>query len=301
MRPFVLTALLLTLCVATVRAQEPETPVDTVIRGGDLGGAIRLTAVDNDAFKRRVDLPPLFEEEPEVTGPSYTVTSGYWDDAVRNGNQDEDRVADAANYYPDQGLVKTRQGDSNVWLGLNHQQRAIFDRYIRLRASLSDAPASLEVLRAAASNGELVGIRIGRFELTPEQRQRFWEQAASLRNRPGIVPTNGDAPADANATWVVFELPEGRTVQMRYAPASNILTEALGGEAYMVPSNWLVPVLGPQAAPGPEYALSPAPVPQQESTGSYFWWAVMLGGGLVCLGLAVLVQRHWVGRVPEAR
>jgi hypothetical protein len=300
MRPIVLlTALLLALWAAALQAQEP--PADTVIRGGDLADAIRLTAVDNDAFKRRVDLPPLFEEEPQVTGLSYTVTSDYWDAAVRNGDEDEARVADAANYYPEQGLVKTRQGDSNVWLGLNHQQRAIFDRYIRLRASLSDAPASLEVLRAAASHDELIGIRIGRFELTPEQRQRFWEQSATLRNRPGIVPTNGGAPADANGTWIVFEFPEGRAVQMRYAPASNILTEALGGEAYMVPSNWLVPVLGPQAAPGPDYALAPLPVPQEESTGSYIWWALMLGGGAACLAAAVVIQRRWIGRASQAR
>jgi hypothetical protein len=300
MRPIVFAAsLLLALCLMSVHAQEPQR--GTVIRGGDLPDAIRLTAVDDDSFRRRVDLPPLFDEEPEVSGLSYTVTSDYWDKAVRNGNGGEAPVAGAASYYPDQGLVETRQGDAKVWIGLNHQQRAILDRYIRLGPSLSDAPASLDVLRTAAES-ELIGIHIGRFELTPEQRLRFWEQAQPLRNRPGIVPgSTGAAPADANATWVVFTLSEGRTVQMRYAPASNILTESLSGEAYVVPSNWLVPVLGPQAAPGPDYALAPQAVPQEESTGSFLWWAVMLGGGVACLAAAVFLQRRWIGRASEAR
>jgi len=87
-------------------------------------------------------------------------------------------------------------------------------------------------------------------------------------------------------------LPEGREVQLFYDINANRLIDGVGGDATVVPRDWLQPVLGTNApragAPGLVGAKS---VPQASSTGSPFWWVVMIGGGLACIGTAVVLRR----------
>jgi hypothetical protein len=105
-------------------------------------------------------------------------------------------------------------------------------------------------------------------------------------------------PADRSdsqtMTWLLFTLPEGRTVQMLYAVVTGVLLDTTGSDLYPVPSRWLQPVLGDVAVFGsPEYDLAPAGIRQQQGAGSSLWWVVMLGGGLVCISAAVWLQRAW--------
>src|SRR5688572_1493922 len=101
---------------APAMAQQPLTT--TTISGGDLPHPIRLALSDHDAFMRRLDLPPLLDNEPELRGRSYTITSPYWDVGVRAGDNTQFLVEEDATYYPDGGFVKTMQNTEIVWTAL---------------------------------------------------------------------------------------------------------------------------------------------------------------------------------------
>lgn len=273
----------------------------TVISGGGLARPVTLAIVDHQAFMRRLDLPPLLQDEPPLRGPSYTVTSPYWDAAVRDNDETEPVVDEAATYYPEGGFVRTRQGGKDVWTVLNTAQKAILNRYIRYAPELPVAPSVFDVLRSAGRGNEGIGISIGAVNLAPAERARFWQAALAASPRT-MSPAESSAllASEPGSTWIVFNLPEGRAVSMRYAPATGTLyelQEAMAGIAFSVPADWLAPVLGSQpgsgAGSGP---LQPMEISQQPGQGSPLWWVLMVGGGAVAIAVAVLIERRLHGR-----
>jgi hypothetical protein len=246
---------------------------------------VQLAAVDSDAFTRRLTFPPKLDDTPDVTGAGYTITTAYWDDVLRNGRNDRDRVETAATYYEDGGYVRTRQGDEDVWIVLDLRQRAIVDRYLRLTRAglLRERPGILEVL-AAASRGESIGVDIGGNQLSPTEAQELWT-GLSVSPRPSF--RDEMQPPAGEGAWLVFSLEEGRSAQVFYEAASRTLTDFLGAESYRVidPVAFTIE----SATRGGGSALS---IEQQDSRGSGLWWVVMLGGGLACLGAAVWLSRR---------
>ncbi len=302
MRAALLTALLLlAVFAAPALAGGPPGAGGTVISGGDLPHPVRLSGADEDAFVRRIGPPPRFDEAPRVSGPAYRIASAYWDAAVRGTREDKPPAEAAASYYPEGGLVKARQNGKDVWLVLDLRQRAIADRYIRLTQAglLDEEPGLLDVLRAAAAT-EQVSVSIGGRYLDDGQRQHFWDLTQPLQERRDPKPGTADRlqPSQPRATWtsIVFGLYEGRSSSLLYALDAGLLVDSIGGEVYRVPEGWLVPLLGPAAAPGPDFDLQPAHIEQQEGTGAPFWWPLMIGGGLAALGAAYILNRRAVRR-----
>lgn len=265
------------------------TPMPVTLSGGGLPHAIRFAAVDADAFARRLDLPPKLETPPSPSGPSYLLETSYWDSVLRESGENGPAAEAVAVYYPSAGVVKARQGGDDVWLVLDLRQRAIINRYIRLAWVLSPAPGVVEVLGAAAA--EEMSVQVGTRTLNAAEAARFWAGWAGLQPR-AYGPSDPLAAANAPDTvWIIFGLAEGRSVQLLYVASEGLLIDAVGAQVSVVPPSWLVPVLGPQAATGPGFALSAGNVPQEAGTGSPLWWAVMIGGGLGLLGAAVWLQR----------
>ncbi len=283
--------------LSVTAAQQPPL-VATTISGGGLPHSVRLAPIDHDAFMSRLDLPPLFDDAPEVGGPSYTVVSPYWDAAVRAGDNTQVLVDDAATYYPEGGFVRTRQKGEDIWTALDTKQRAIIDRYIRVAASLPEQPSVFEVLRASALAGEDIGITAGPVELSKDQRAKFWDNARGLQPQSIPVPANPqpveyDSP---NLTWIEFTPPEGRSIPMVYSNVSGTfssLSESLTeGKVFPVPRDWLVPVLGEQARFSPtSNPLAPVAIAQESTEGSPLWLLLTLGGGAASIALAVVLQR----------
>lgn len=303
MRPLIVLSFLFAVLAVGSPAAAQEPAPTTTIAGGGLTNPITLSAIDHEGFVRRLDLPPLLDGTPVVTGPAFTVTSPYWDEAVRAGAEDEATVDSAATYYSESGLVMTKQGNEEVWTAVDSKQRMILNRYIRTASVLPRAPSAFEVMRAASAT-ETIGITIGTIELTPEQRLQFWELSRNVA--PDVFPTpitRGPLvldPQNQSVSWIIFSLPEGRSVQMLYSAVTGTLSEL--NEAYesgisvVVPQNWLVPVLGEGARPGPTFALQPLDVPQDDGAGSPIWWLIAIGGGLGALAAAVFMQRRFSGQ-----
>jgi hypothetical protein len=274
-------------------AQDVPLVSQTLISGGGLPHPVRLTVVDEDDFMRRINLPPQLEDAPDVSGPSYTVSSPYWDHAVRGEESKDPEVELEATYYPDGGFVRTRQDGEDVWIVIDLRQRAILDRYIRLDkdGSIDEAPGPLNLITAAVKDGEDVTVRIGSLELDADQAAAFWRVADGLEvyeRADPVQPTDGPG-----SVWITFNLPEGRTEQMLYIVANGEIYDRLGATSYVVPFLWLQPVLGDQAPrPGQPIDFASPPIEQEQSTGSPIWWVVMIGGGLACLGAAVWLRRR---------
>ncbi|MGE0058547.1 MAG: hypothetical protein AB7P33_05045 [Dehalococcoidia bacterium] len=281
-------------------AQQPPLAT-TTISGGGLPHSVRLAPADHEAFMNRLNLPPLFDDAPEVGGPSYTVVSPYWDAGVRAGDNTQVLVDDDATYYPGGGFVRTRQQGEDIWTALDTRQRAILDRYIAVAAEVPAEPAIFEVMRAAGLKGEDIAITIGAIELTKDQRTRFWDNARSVSPRQGPAPTAAELAAAARATpgpsavFIVFTLPEGRSVSMTYSNVSGTLveqTEGAKGLGIPVPRDWLVPVLGEQARFNPSSnPLAPVAIEQEHTEGSPLWLLLTLGGGMASIALAIVLQR----------
>jgi hypothetical protein len=87
-------------------------------------------------------------------------------------------------------------------------------------------------------------------------------------------------------------LPEGRDVRIFYDRAANQLIDFEGQQAYPVTDAWLPKLLGPDAQTGSS-SYAPDPVPQESGPGSPVWWALMIGGGLGLIGIAVYLSRGW--------
>src|SRR6185503_5215606 len=105
-------------------------PDATSISGPGFSHSVRLAVTDDYAFFRRINLPPKLEDTPKVSGPSFEITSRYWDEVVRGWDSSAGSGADSATYYPQGGFVRARQGGSDVWLVIDLRQQAIINRYI---------------------------------------------------------------------------------------------------------------------------------------------------------------------------
>jgi hypothetical protein len=260
------------------------------------GETYTLAPADADAFQRRLNQPPKLETPPDAGGPSYTVTTAYWDVAVRE--EDDDPAVDhAAEYFPRGGFVRTRQDGEDVWLVIDLRQRAILDHYIlyattqrlpqdaSLKQAMLHPSALLVMFLAYYGQGEPVSIDIGDRLLAASETDAFLASVA-----PNLIfqltfldppqPPDHDASA---GYWVTITLPEGRSLRYFYNTSTLTLTDALGTETFDL-----------KAAAGggiPESAAI-ARIDQQEPAGSLLWWPVMIGGGVSLLAVAIWLQRR---------
>lgn len=270
-----------------------ETLSQTTLSGGDLPQPVTLAAADEDAFLRRINLPPKLDDPPATAGTGYAVESPYWVEVLSvNGKA---AAETRAVYYPNGGFVNARQGGEDVWLVLDLRQRALLDRYIRLArlGRLSASPGMLEVLGAAAVD-EVIGIDIGSRSLDEAERAAFWRGAAGLRPSASVAGRPGVSGGRPEGLWIVFSLPEGRSVQALYYETGGVayLTDSTLSEIYALPNRWLEPVLGEGGASG----LGLTRVPQASGSGSKLWWVVLAGGGGACLALAAWLRARQTRR-----
>lgn len=269
---------------SAISASAQEFPIPTVtIAGGSPAFDVRLAPADADAFRRRVNQPPRLEDEPEVSGEHYVVTTSYWASAVRlRGGEEFFDVEVQADYYPDGGFVRTEVEGNDVWIVLDLRQRAILDRYIRLatEGALSEAPSTLDVL-AAVSGSESITLTSGPDVVPPDTASSLLTALAQANPSPFVeIPATQEAGDDG--FWLSANLLEGRSLRYYYDGAT--LTEALGTERYDASS--VADVLA---------AITPAAVPaieQEEPAGSALWWVVAAGGGGVLLGAAIWLERR---------
>jgi hypothetical protein len=282
---------MLAAALATASSAAAQT-TGTTISGPDLPHSVSLAAVDDDAFRRRLQPPPQLEAPPAVEGEPYAVVSDYWADALRDGQGSDAVVEPEGAYYPQGGHVRLRVDGADLWLLLDVRQRAILDRYIRLTAAdaISGGPASFEVLRAAAPS-EPIAIMVGARILTETEADAFW-QVAGLALRGDIARAGAVVEPGLGSTWITFSLSEGRSLQYLYQVGGGVLLDFAASEFYAVPNDWLVPVLGPSAAPGPGFAFGPVQIEEEGEAGSPVWWVVMIGAGVACVAAAVWLRRR---------
>ena len=283
-------ALLLLTHLAPVRAQEPFDIPEVTISGGGLPVAVSLAPTDADAFRRRINLPPRIEFVPRPTGPSYTVTTPYWNNAIdREEGEKTLSMAEAATYWPDGGYLLTRLGDKEVWTVLDLRQQATLSRYIRLGRAGAIGPreGNLAVLSAAVAT-EFVGIDAGVAPLTASQRTAFWsafgDTPVSFLDPYEPPQPNGDG------FWLLLTIADGPGYQYYYDGTS--LTDSFGAERYAIPPalRSLLDGLTPSM---------PA-IENEEPPGSLLWWPVMGGGGLLAIGAAYYLNRRNVQRTRTA-
>lgn len=292
--------LLILVATAVVLAAPARVSADseTSISGGLLPYRIQLSAVDEQDFFRRINLPPILDNQPQLTGPSYVVASPYWDAVVREGRDERPGVEAAALYYPQGGFVRARQEGRDVWLVIDLRQRAILDRYIRLglTGALSQSPGVFEVLRAAAAQGEPISIHVGERELTAAETVLFWQASIDINlvpvDRRG-TPQLGIPSSGGERVWLTFTLPEGRSVQLLHHFGTPLLLTRNSEELYSAPRLWLQPVIGEAARPGSSFFVGAAEVPQQDPPGSLLWWPLMLGAGALSTCIALMLKRRF--------
>jgi hypothetical protein len=294
MRLLLVSVLLASLLLALSSATASALAGDTSISGGRLPYAIRLSPIDESALMRRVNSPPQLEKEPKTTGPSYRLDSSYWATVLPKTNKEPSPAERAAEYFPDGGFVKARQGGKDAWVVLDLRQRAIIDRYIRLgeKGALSASPGELEVMRAAAADGEVIGIQVASRALTDDETAKFWTVAEGQSPTQPAVPVPQSPIFGGSFVWLLFTLPEGFQVRFAYSAASGVLISEAGDEFYAVPFRWLVPVIGAEAAPDAIIGLRPTDIKNQRSPGSPLWWPIGLGAGGLLISVAIWLQRR---------
>ncbi len=297
-----LIAVALWSAVSQASAEAIPVPI-VVISGGDLPHAVHLAPVDADAFQRRVNRPPHLKDTPTPTGPSYTVTTVYWQISFLpdkdKGESDSSSVSGDATYYPNGGYVLEQVDGHDAWIVLDLRQRAVLDRYIRVAhdGAVGENPDVLQVL-SAFSKDEPLGVQIGSRPLSTAEAATFWSLVSSLKPRdlpynPAFVPPQGVIP---NITWIVITLPEGQSIQLLTDTISGTLVEPLAQTVYPVAKDWLTPIVGTYD-PATLGATMTATVKQNKPAGSQLWWPVMVGGGLLAIGLAIWWQRRFGGRL----
>jgi hypothetical protein len=154
---------------------------------------------------------------------------------------------------------------------------------------LAERPGSISVLTTAASE-EPITLEAGGQSLDGARAQAFWSALAALPP-PEFIERPQPPRDDETDIWLVFGLPEGRAVQLRYQQAPvPALTDALGAERYAVSPE--LRALLATVRPSSE-ALGDAGGP-----GSLLWWPLMLAAGLACIGLAIVWSR-WQTRLPS--
>jgi hypothetical protein len=273
-------------------SQTKITPVEIDVNGN----TYLLAPADADAFQRRLNQPPKLKDPPSAGGPSYTVTTAYWDAAVREEDGDP-AIEDAAEYFPQGGFVRTRQDGKDVWLVIDLRQRAILDHYIlygttqrlpqdptSMRAVLNPS-ALLVMFLAYYGQGEPIAIEVGDRLLTTDQADAFLSSVA-----PNLIFQltflDPPQPPDREATsgyWVTITLPEGRSLEYFYDTANATLTDALGIETFDLKA---------AAGGGIPESAEVAQIEQQSPAGSLLWWPIMIGGGVAFLVLAVWLRRR---------
>jgi hypothetical protein len=263
----------------------------TVIEGAALSHAVRLSAVDEDAFSRRVSPPPrLVQSQGPPPGPVYTIASPYWLEAARSTRPDAPLPAPTARYYPSAALALVARGNEDVWLALDKRQEAILGRYLGLARSglIPPEPGVLEVLAAAARSGEPIAVQVGDTLLSEAQAAALWEAVAG--RGPDFLEPRAPPDSARDGVWVILTLAEGRAVQLFYDRSSRTLTDILGAERYAVSA-----ALGGIIDASGGAALA---VPQEARGGSLLWWPVMLGVGLAALAASVWLDRRLRRRRP---
>jgi hypothetical protein len=275
-------ALVLLTSPTLASAQEPFTIPDVTISGGGLPAPISLAPTDADAFRRRINLPPRIEFIPQTTGPSYAVTTAYWDDAIdRESGEEQLLVDERATYWPEGGFLLTKLGDQEVWTVLDLRQQALLERYIRLGSAgaISPREGNLGVLSAAAAT-EYIGIDAGAAPLTDSQRASFW---SALGDTPVtfLAPFEPPQPGE-DGFWLLLTIPDGPGYEYYYDGAT--LTDSFGAERYTAPAalRSLLDGLTP---------LTP-PIENEDPPGSLLWWPVMAGGGLALIAAAYYLNRR---------
>jgi hypothetical protein len=293
-----LAALFLPLSAGSGASSQPVGA--TTLSGGGLPFAVRLSASDEEAFRRRLAPPEPLEELQRPSGAAYTLTSSYWEHALTYHDPDVESVAAEAAYFPADGLVRARQGGEDAWLVLELRQRAILDRYLRFarEGRIGPEPGVFEVLRAAAST-EPITITVADRELTQDEARRFWEASQSVQLRRDLIRGTPEAPwppAPTQTTvWITFTLDEGRSVELLYSVVTGVLLDRFATELYPVPRDWLVPVLGSAADfRSPDYDLTPAQIEQQPDRGSQLWWLLAIAA-VAGLGVAIWLRRTSTG------
>ena len=258
-----------------------------MLSGGDLPHSVKLARADADAFVRRLSAPPVLDETPELRGTAYKIASTYWDDLLRNGRDDRGAAELEALYYEDGGYVGAKQDGREVWMVLDLRQRAIIDRYLALTraGTLRDQPGVLEVLVVAARS-EIIGVEIGGVPLTDEQRRSFWSLMLVGPRATHMDPPQ--VPLGARGVWMVFQLEEGRSLQVFYERQAGLFIDSFGAEMYSVstPLAALIDGIVPRTTTG-------LAIEQQRSTGSYVWWVIAGGAGLACLGIAYWLSQRF--------
>jgi hypothetical protein len=278
------------LLTTHAHAQEFDIPAVT-ISGGDLPAPVTLAPADADAFRRRINLLPRLDDPPSVSGPRFTVTTGYWSDATRiEKDEDYQDVSMQGDYYPNGGYVRVSLDGEDIWQVLSLRQRAILDRYIHLTEGglISQTPSTMDVL-AAASKNEVFGVEFGDHVLDPASGDALLSAIAEANPTPLVDPR--EPPVDTgDGRWLVVTLVEGRA--LRYYYDATTLTEALGTERYDASSVAdMLANLGRTAPPA---------IKQEKPAGSLLWWPVMLGGGMLAIGIAVWLIKTLDKTRPEA-
>ena len=285
---FVLLLILVALA-QSVAAQTPIAPITIDVEGN----VITVAPADADAFTRRINRPPLLDNPPVASAPSYTVTTAYWNDAVREDDA-EPMVAEEAEYFPVGGFVRARQGDADAWIVLDLRQRALLNRYIRYATETPrpnlvnpEPGALLVVFLKAFGVGEPVGIEAGSRRFTPEEARSFWESVAPhldpLRGPPVFLEPPQPPEPTATGYWVTFTLPEGRSLIYYLDPPAGTLTDSLGTESYDIST---------AAGGGIPESVSTLRIEQEDPAGSALWWLLAALGGAFLLGLVAWTRRH---------
>jgi hypothetical protein len=281
----ILALALLAIVMPSARA-EPIAIPDVAISGPGLPEPVYLAPTDADAFRRRVNLPPRLDFVPQPGGPSYTVTTAYWNKAVDRESGEEDLlVAGAATYWPEGGYVLTSLAGEDVWLVLDLRQRALLDRYIRLGSTGAIGPreGNLHVL-ATANATEFIGIGAGVAPLTAGQRTAFWTAFGDTPVR--FLDPLEPPESDRDGFWLLLTIPDGPGYEYYYNGAT--LTDSFGAERYSVSPALRSLLEG--------LTLSTPAIQNEDSPGSLLWWPVMLGGGVAAIGAA-----YWLNRRNQQR
>ena len=274
-----------------VGAQTPILPVTIDVEGQH----ITLAPADADAFQRRLNQPPLLDEPPQAAAPSYTVTTGYWDPAIRE-EEDEPAVDAEAEYFPGGGFVRARQAGEDVWVVLDLRQRAILNHYIgygtrhrlpadpTLRQAALNPSALLIAFLGYYGQGESVAIEVGDRVLTREEADAFLAAVApGLYGVTFLDPPQPPRTEDVSGYWVTLTLPEGRTLAYFLDTTAETLTDALGTELHHI---------GMTGGGIPE-STDVTLIEDEDPAGSPVWWLAAIGAAML---LAIAVARR---RLPD--
>ena len=294
--------MLSTFCLLSPPQRTYALQSQTFISGGALKQPIRFAAADEDAFFRRLELPPRLDEPPEATGASYTMRTPYWAQAMPGAPGVREPAGEEATYYPQGGYVRALRSDgTTTWVVLDTRQQAIIARYIRLGEQdlISPFPGILQVLKADALAGEAIGVQLGSRQFSEAEAAAFWEKLpvdsrALMGVAPVPIPLRDEVQRPhelpAGSAWVLVTPTEGRTIELLYRYELGLLYDLAGQQAYPVPASLFSSILGSEGAPG-STATAPALVPQDKGPGSPLWWLVAGGLAAALMGGALWLRR----------